>query len=157
MKKSLAVLIAAAVLLACSLGAAVYAANAGSAEDPVVTKAYVDQITAELKAELSKSTGSAGSQFTVLEALPKGTKITGGASSEMILRSGAAKTYIPSEAGGGLSDLTAGKDVGDPKTAGVQVVLNHLLLFPRDDGRALVVTSDKAYIMVKGSYTITEP
>lgn len=146
MKKSLVVLLIAALCLALSLGVVAYAANAGSAEDPVVTKSYVDKVVAELKNQTSAS----GDKYIVLEGLPKGTIVVGGESTEMILRSGTAAAYIPTTAGGGLSDLTSGTNISNGKA----ISANHLLLFPRDDGRALQVTKDNTYIMVKGAYVI---
>ena len=53
----------------------------------------------------------------------------------MILRTGTAVAYIPASASGGLSDLTAGANVNNNKS----ISLNHLMLFPRDDGRGIPV------------------
>jgi len=146
MKKSLVILIIAALCLVLSCSVIVLAATPGSAEDPVVTKSYLDGVIAELKE--TKSAGSG--EYIVLEKLAKDTIIVGGGSTEMILRSGAVCVYLPEGAGGGLSDLTAGSDLGNGKA----VSKNHLILFPRNDGRAFKVTKDNTYVMVKGDYTL---
>ena len=149
MKKSLVVLIVAALCLAMSLGVAVYAANAGSADDPVITKSYLDSVIDDIKNSVGSGSGSGG-EYKVLEGLEAGTIVVGGASTEMILRSGSALAYIPSSASGGISDLTSGSNLANGKA----ISANHLLLFPRDDGRALQVTKNNTYIMVKGEYSI---
>lgn len=110
--------------------------------------AVVDSLKSEID-KLKASGGGKGSVFEVLE-LKKGKILTLGASAEIILRGGKA-TAIAS-ANGGLSDLTAGTGV-DIKT-GQAIPLNHLILISRDDGRGLKVTSDQAWVMVRGTYTI---
>lgn len=87
--------------------------------------------------------------FEVLE-LKKDQQLILGASAEIILRGGKA-TAIASTSGG-LSDITAG--TGKDVLTGQQVPLNHLLLISRDDGRGLKVTTEKAWILVKGKYSI---
>ncbi len=147
MKKSIVILLIASMCLVLSFGVVAFAANAGSQDDPVVTKSYLDSVIEDIK----KSSGSsANAEYEVLESLPAGTVVVGGASTEMILRSGSAVASIPSSASGGLSDLTNGSNITNAKA----ISANHLLLFPRDDGRALQVTKDNTYIMVKGDYRI---
>ncbi len=67
---------------------------------------------------------------------------------EMILRSGTAIAFCPGI--NGISDLTAGADLADE----TDIPLNHLLLVPRDDGRGIFITSEEAYVMVRGTYTV---
>ncbi|AUG58705.1 hypothetical protein [Acetivibrio saccincola] len=90
-------------------------------------------------------------KFIPLE-LEEGQTLIVGESGEIILRGGKAKA-IAGEAGG-LSDVTAGSGVDI--TTGQDVPLNHLLLISRDDGRGLKVVSSKAWVLVKGPYTIEE-
>lgn len=78
--------------------------------------------------------------------LTKGQKIVGAV--ELILRSGTAEAVCPGA--DQLADLTGGSDIA----GGTSVTRNHLLLVPRDDGRGLMVTSNEAYLMVRGSYTV---
>ena len=85
-------------------------------------------------------------EYTVVR-LTHGQSVTGNC--EIILRSGTAAALCPGA--NGISDLTAGADLaGD-----TEISLNHLLLIPRDDGRGITVTSAEAYIMVRGTYTVS--
>ena len=79
----------------------------------------------------------------------KGQSVVG--SCEIILRSGTAEALCPGA--NGISDLTAGADL----PGGTAVSANHLLLVPRNDGRGITVTSADAYVMVRGTYMVTEP
>ncbi|TYQ16777.1 UNVERIFIED_CONTAM: hypothetical protein Cloal_3350 [Acetivibrio alkalicellulosi] len=88
-------------------------------------------------------------KFVALE-LNQDQRLITGASGEIILRGGKAKA-IGGE-GGGLSDITAG--TGADINTDEDVPLNHLLLISRDDGRGLRVVSSKAWVLVKGPYTI---
>ncbi len=151
------VLIAAAVLLAASLGINVFGAGAaGSESDPLVSKAYVDSVAEELRAEIKElkeaqnAEGTAAPQstavFTAVQ-VPAGQSLIGGAGTELVLRSGKA-TAIDNGADG-VSDLTGAKDL----KGGTEISLNHLLLVPRDDGRG-ISCSQACWVMVKGDYTI---
>lgn len=149
------------------------AADPGSGEDPVVSQSYVDSKietltkslqtaeqkieilskslqTAEQKIEiLSKSTQASVQKFEVVE-VKLGKSVICGDSTELVVRSGKAKA-ISSDAGG-LSDLTA--DNGGDLKNGANILTNHLLLIPRDDGRGIKVTSASAWVMIKGKYEI---
>ncbi len=85
--------------------------------------------------------------YTVV-CLKKGQTLTG--SCEIILRSGTAAAHCPGA--NGISDLTAGADLAN-ETA---IAPNHLMLVPRDDGRGITVTSAESYLMVRGTYHISE-
>ena len=50
---------------------------------------------------------------------------------------------------GGLTDITAGEDIGKD----VQIPSNHLLIIPRDDGRGVYCKTD-AVFMIRGDYQI---
>lgn len=102
----------------------------GSEQDPLVTRSYVD------------------GKFTMaVVEIPAGKQLLGSAGTEIILRSGSA-TAIDTKSGG-LSDVTAGKDLkmGDAAPA------NHLLIVPRDDGRGIKAVTP-LFVMVRGSYKI---
>ncbi len=87
--------------------------------------------------------------FVALE-LTEGQKLMTGASAEIIVRGGNAEAI--GGAGGGLSDITSG--TGADVNTGQDVPLNHLLLVSRDDGRGINIVSKKAWVLVKGPYTI---
>lgn len=89
------------------------------------------------------------SRFEVIE-LKKGNRLIGDNSTEIILRSGTGKA-IASTAGG-LADVTSDTK-GDLK-AEENVPLNHLLITPRDDGRGIHITSQNAWVMVRGTYEV---
>ena len=141
-KKRVTVLCSGLLLL---LGCMVAYAAAGSADDPLVSKSYVDQLVNGLRSELSDSSGKSDT-YAVVE-VPAGKKLVCNAGTEVILRSGAA-TAIDS-ASGGVSDVTAGLDLA----GGQNVSTNHHLIIPRTDGRGLAAKAN-IIVMVKGSYTI---
>lgn len=85
--------------------------------------------------------------FAVVEA-SKGQKILLGSGSEVLVRSGQTKT-IQGELGG-LADATSGADLQE----GAQIPNQHLLISSRNDGRGILVTSDIAYMLIRGSYTV---
>ncbi|PKM68482.1 MAG: hypothetical protein CVU95_02430 [Firmicutes bacterium HGW-Firmicutes-2] len=138
----------------------------GTVNDPLVTKSYVDQKINEI-INPSGSTGNTGevdmkainayidqqiagqlgSTFVVVEAEVGDTIICGGGT-ELILRAGKA-TVIQGVNGDGLADLTQGLDL----KGGAFVPMQHLLLISRDDGRGIKIT-EKAFIMIKGAYTL---
>ncbi|MBQ2095355.1 MAG: hypothetical protein II474_05585 [Firmicutes bacterium] len=156
-RKTWAILLAAALLLAASCIAAIFATDGtpGSASDPVVSKSYMDAQIAILQTQIddlkaSGGTGtpsqSAASVFEVVK-VDAGKKLIGGASTEIILRSGNATAIAG--ASGGVSDLTGGVDL----STGTDVSKNHLLVIPVDDGRGIRCTST-CYVMIKGEYTL---
>jgi hypothetical protein len=140
-KNRIAVLIMILVLVVATAAVFAETYDPGSAEDPVVTKSYVDAQIAALK--------SSGGTATVFEPInvKAGQKLIGGAGTELILRSGDA--YAIDNGVDGLSDVTSAKDL----KGGVTITANHLLLVPRADGRGIRAGSD-LWVMVKGSYTI---
>lgn len=135
-------ILALVVVMVLAAGAAAFAADPGSAEDPVVTKSYVD---AQIAAALEELGGS-GAVFTAVN-VTAGSSLIGGGGTELVLRSGEA-TAIDNGIDG-VSDLTGAKDLkGD-----APITTNHLLLVPRDDGRGIKAVTD-IWVMVKGTYTI---
>lgn len=105
----------------------------GTAEDPVVTKSYVDQFFVP--------------KIVELEA---GQTIIGEAGTQFDLRVGTVYCLAdPAYAKGGLSDVTAGMDIGHMQP----ISLNHLLICPRSDGRGLFAQTS-AIVMVWGVYKV---
>jgi hypothetical protein len=144
--------------------------QAGSANDPIVTKSYVDfQVKSLVKEELSKQTvntdeinriinnfkkeleqqSKSSSDLTVV-TVPKGQVLYAGAGTEFIVRAGEAIAF--SNDGNGIPNLTAGKDIAN----GEKVEKNHLLLFPRE-GRGIKPNTDGGLIvMVRGNYLLLD-
>ena len=129
---------------------------AGSQDDPLVSKSYVDDkinqileivnggsVSVDTSGIVAPSTGTS---YTPVYA-SVGQIVLGGEGTEMILRAGKANIYI--EGVDGLVDTTTGKNLvtGDVATP------NHLMIVPRDDGRGVKVT-EAAWFLIKGDYTI---
>lgn len=117
---------------------AVSASEPGSAEDPLISKSYVDS---ELMPYIQQV-----SSFSVVN-LKAGQILIGDAGCEIILRMGSA-TVIATEKGG-LCDITIG---GDWPT-GSLVPANHNLIVPVSDGRGVKADTD-IILMVKGTYSM---
>ena len=128
-----------AVITVCAV---VALATPGGDDNPLISKAYLDNIFMK---EVQEYVDTA-SAFKVVE-VKKGQKLIGGAGCELILRQG--KAEVIATAKGGLADTTAGSDLAN-KAA---FPSNHLTIVPVDDGRGLLATSD-VLVMVKGRYTI---
>ena len=124
---------AVAVFLAAVLLLLAYAAFAetgggrpGTGDDPLVTQSYVDGLVRWQVAELKA-----------------GQTLTARAGAEFIVRRGTVRLVDPTR--NGVPDLTAGLDLA----VGERVTLNHLLVFPRDDGRGIRAV-DSAVVMYRG-------
>lgn len=131
-----------------------------TANDPLVSLSYVEdlkeQIVTELYAKVDPDALAdylKSSSFT-FERLYKGQQLIATGSCEIVLRSGKATAVITDPAniaaGVGFSDMTAAAEI----TNGTAVTKNHLLLASAGDGRLIEVTSDVAYFMVRGDYSV---
>lgn len=133
----------------------------GTADDPVVTKSYVDQaIQQAIKggvttpsdggtSQPSDGVSSSSDTISIVDVKP-GQILVASAGAEFVVRAGKAVIY--SEDANGVADLTEGKDI----TNGGAVANNHLLSFPRD-GRGIQVQEGNKYnltVMVRGGYKI---
>lgn len=112
----------------------------GSIEDPLVTKSYVDQRLAEIGLG-----GEDGKTLTVVQMF-EGHSLIAFEGTEFIVRSG--KTIAFSNTTDNIPDLTTGGGV----EAGETVPNNHLLLFPRNDGRGIRHDSGDVFVMIRGAY-----
>ncbi|WNS42650.1 hypothetical protein [Paenibacillus sp. MMS20-IR301] len=150
----------------------------GTADDPVVTKSYVDQqiqkvlqgggtvstptqapsattapaATAAPTSAPTQSGGSSGSTSNAVEIVDvkPGQTLIAGAGAEFIVRAGKAVIY--SQDSNGVADLTDGVDLAN----GLAAPSNHLLSFPRD-GRGITVQEGQTLglvVMVRGTYTL---
>jgi len=131
----------------------------GTAQDPVVTKSYVDQ---QIKAALGQSGGGGGTTTppatpgtgaaeVKVVTVPIGKTLIADAGTQFVVRAGMALAY--SEDVDGISDVTDGVDIKHGKA----VAKNHLLLFPRD-GRGIapdpLVQKNQLVVLVTGGYTL---
>ena len=126
---------------------------AGSQDDPLVSKSYVDdkinqvlEIVNGGSVSLEGTTAASGSSYTPVYA-SVGQVVLGGEGTEIILRSGKGNIYITGA--DGIVDSTTGQNLtnGDVATA------NHMMIVPRNDGRGVKVT-EAAWFLIKGEYTI---
>lgn len=154
-----------------ALGTSAYAAkgDAGSSNDPLVTKSYVDsqiasvsggggnaklesklavqeEMIAVLTQEINALKQQSSSSYTVVK-VPQGSSIVGTQGTEIIVRSGSG--LVLASEGGGLQDMTEGEDL----LAGSEVPKYHLVIVPREDGRGILATKD-LIVMVRGGYNI---
>lgn len=138
----------------------------GTADDPVVTKSYVDQQiqkalgggavptatakpTASPTASPASSPAPSGNESVIVDVKP-GQTLIASAGAEFIVRAGKAVVY--SQDANGVADLTAGADIANGQPA----PMNHLLSFPRD-GRGIMVQDGQKMgltVMVRGGYTL---
>lgn len=154
-----------------AVGTSAYAAKgeAGSANDPLVTKSYVDSQIAAISSggslsklestvkaqeeminvltqEMNELKKQGSSSYTVV-TVPEGSSITGMQGTEIIVRSGSG--LVLASDGGGLQDMTEGTDL----LGGSEVPKYHLVIIPREDGRGIYATKD-LIVMVRGGYNI---
>lgn len=92
----------------------------------------------------------ASASYTLLE-LNKGQKIMAQSICEFIVRPGSKVIAVSPFESQGVADITNGVEVLDSK----EISINAYCLIPRgSDGRGMEVVSEKAYIMIRGEYTV---
>ena len=155
--------IALAAVCVCFLFTVAYAANAGSQNDPLVTKSYldgpfmqqvqslVDQTVDARKAELERAAGqnsgtAVGNVFSVV-TLSQGQTLVGDVGCEVMLRIGTAVCGTSDSVG--LIDTTTGANVGN----GGALVTNHLYMVTIST-RSVTATSGTVKVLARGPYTI---
>ncbi|MGZ4111311.1 MAG: hypothetical protein ACXVP5_02595 [Tumebacillaceae bacterium] len=153
MKKSISIFGTMALTLAIGVvigqvGKADTPAQPGSADDPIVTKSYVDAKLAGGGGTNNGGGGSTGSDAFAVVQLAAGQVLKGSAGTEIILRSGSATAV--SSVNGAVVDVSGSADLAQ----GAKVAINHLLLVPRTDGRGVKAGSSTNFFMVRGAYTI---
>jgi hypothetical protein len=141
----------------------------GSADDPIVTKSYIDKQVAQLvQAELAKQgidkqelqntldafkqemQQSQTAQQVEVVSVPLGKKLIAKDGAEFVVRAGKAVSY--SGDANGISDLTDGTDI----TNGKSVPNNHLILFPRGGRGVMAAAGQKVglVVLVRGDYEL---
>lgn len=166
-------LILSLIVLTCIFCAGALAANPGSSSDPLISLSYFEDKIETLKKDLleqltktfsekfedleknvdetldkiSKEGISAPTEFKVI-TLNEGETIICEAGTELIVRSGRSAVVTSETSSGGISDITAGKDLAN----GEAITNNHLLIVPKADGRGIKGIV-KGSIMIKGNYT----
>ena len=177
MKKKLYILGLGLAFLAVGLfaGDSWLSANPGTAEDPLVSRSYlemrIDEVTQLINVVQLVSAQSAGQQvnteavvneiladiarffgndsmstFTPVH-VSSGQTILGGEGVEIIRRSGGALAHVPGQ--DGLVNASAGLDLDH----GHPIPANHLIIIPREDGRGIRATQD-SWFMIRGDFTV---
>ncbi|PZE19372.1 hypothetical protein [Paenibacillus xerothermodurans] len=158
--------------------------QAGSIEDPVITKSYFEQniqsrIAEELhkqsvtedkvKQMITKQLAGSGAQTSTDSASTSWPSTEGSNLTVVTLEPGqvlmgaagseiivrTGKVTVTSSDDNGIPDITSGKDI----SAGAPVELNHLLVVPRD-GRGVKAdarSKQEIFVMVRGAYEVTNP
>lgn len=160
--------IAAAAACVCALLTAAYAANAGSANDPLITLSYlnttfsrqvqtmVDQTVSQRKAEMEDAlkkvlaqggnAAATGNVFTVV-TLSQGQSLVGEVGCEVMLRIGTATCGSSDSVG--LIDTTTGANLAN----GGPLATNHLYMVTISP-RTVTATSGTVKVLARGPYTI---
>ena len=158
-----ALLISASIICAAALifPAAVFATEYVAANDPLVTLSYLmevfapmlkEEITAEIDTSIPDAPVNLSVGYEVLE-LSQGQFITSkGGTVELIVRPGSSAIVVSDIPDNGLSDISEMKEVLD----GNEVGINHALIIPRGDGRGVEITSEKAYVLIRGDYLVVD-
>lgn len=153
MKKKIVRVLGSVFVVTLLIGSRVVFSEPGTSKDPLISKSYVDGKIQELKNYIDdkvkaggKSSGNSSSNLEIVE-LRAGQSLIGYGGTEIILRSGRALAIDSPD--GGVSDITAGKDL--PNNAKIEK--NHLLIIPRTDGRG-VYSLGETFFMVRGEYSI---
>ncbi len=155
MKKILSIVLVLALLF----GVNIYAQSIspGSTQDPLVSKSYIDQQISHIMSiinDIDQRTKTvsvpepvASTQSFEPVMLKAGDILLGGEGAEIILRSGQGVGYTAVQ--NGLVDVTGGVDIYNE----TPVLLNHLIIVPRSDGRG-VRALEESWFIVKGGYNI---
>lgn len=120
------------------------AAGPGTDSDPLISKSYIDNVVFPY---IDNSIAVVSQSVLEIIYLDAGQTLTCKGGTELILRSGSAKAIASDN--GGLSDITAGADLG----GGSPLAANHMLIVPRSDGRGAYAVTDCIF-MVRGGYSI---
>ena len=152
--------IALAAVCICFLFSVAYAATAGGADDPLITKSYLDgpflervqamveQAVAERKTELEDVLSQGGGNVFKVVTLSQGQVLEGDVGCEVMLRIGTASCGSPDSVG--LIDTTDGTILGDGKA----LVTNHLYMVTIKT-RTVTATSSTVKVLVRGPYTVS--
>lgn len=106
-----------------------------------------NQEIAKLREDIKNVPASGTGRFEVVE-MQKNQILIAGEGAEIIPRSGKFSAIYG--ANGGLSDITSAKDLKNAES----IVMNHMLIASRGDGRGVKSLADKSFLIIKGTYTL---
>lgn len=136
-----------------------------SVDDPLVSLSYVNDVLGPQIAEnILKQINNKYAKAEDINSLPQfgytyltlngGQTLTAGGICEVVILEGNASALVTSaaniSAGRGLSDLTDGKVIAN----GENILPNHQIVIPKNDGRGFVALSDTLIILIRGEYNI---
>lgn len=149
-----------AILALGLIGFGVYAAvGYGTADDPLITKSYLDDVLApQLEAEFQKELeaaledidvgGDSGkSEDFIVLTLTKGQTVVCGVGCEVMLRIGSAVAVGDDYPV--LVDTTSGESIAD----GTELAANHLYMVTIVEN-GFKATADTTKVLIKGEYTV---
>ena len=120
-----------------------------SVEPSVTVSATVDDTRGAVNSDEVNVT-PVNASYILLE-LSKGQKIMAQSICEFIVRPGSKMKAVSPFDSQGVADITNGVEVLD----GQELSINAYCLIPRGgDGRGMEVVSEKAYVMIRGEYTV---
>lgn len=147
----------------------------GTANDPLISKSYFDEIVKGLQTKINalelkvdnmqnvnvidngnsnnsnNNSNSSNIDMSEFRYAPvkatRGQSILGGEGCEIILRAGEC---VAKSTENGVVNATTGAELYN----GTNILANNVIIVPRNDGRGVTVTSDEAWFIVKGTYTI---
>lgn len=105
------------------------------------------QEIAKLTEDVKNAAAGGSGRFEVVE-MQKNQILIAGEGAEIIPRSGKFSSIYGEN--GGLSDITSAKDMKDAEA----IVMNHMLIASRGDGRGVKALADKSFLIIKGTYTL---
>ncbi len=124
--------------------------NAAQNQEIAKLKAELElksQEIAKLREDMQNAPAGGATRFEVVE-MQKNQILIAGEGAEIIPRSGKFSAIYG--ANGGLSDITSAKDLKNAEA----VVMNHMLIASRGDGRGVKAIADKSFLIIKGTYTL---
>jgi len=138
---------------------AMFTASAYTDGDPLITLSYLQEIFAptlkqQIIDEVNKTPADdkteTSKSYELIE-LTQGNTVLADSICEFIVRPGSKVTAVSPFPSQGIADITKGIEVMN----GEAISINSYCLIPRGkDGRGIKVVGEKAYIMIRGDYTI---
>ncbi len=159
MKRKHVIIPALCLAVVLAAGAAVYAAGtAGSPDDPLITRSYLDavvqpQLEEELQDQMAAALDGiqvAGDGRFVAVSLSAGQRLSGGVGTELLLRSGSAAALAERDTELTVVDTTTAETL----VSGTALSVNHLCLVTVEGG-GILAGREGAFVLVSGVYTVS--
>ncbi len=162
MKKTRLTALLCGVLCVSALIFAAASVTASTDTDPLITLSYLEKVAFpkfkdDVLASVPKpepaqptATQNVSASYSVIEVL-KDQTVLAGSVCEIIVRPGSSAVCVSPFEDQGIADITLGSEILN----GTEIPINSYCIIPRgNDGRGIKILSEKAYIMIRGDYTI---